>query len=42
MFPWLFTVYMDSVVQEVNARIPVEMLEQLHVNDSTFEINQML
>ena len=42
MPPWLFNVYMDGVVRDVNARVLVKSLELLSVNDNRFEINQML
>ena len=41
MSPWLFNVYMDGVVREVNARVLGKGLELLGVNDGRFEINQM-
>ena len=41
MSSWLFNVYMDSVVQEVNARVLGEGLELLGVNGGRFEINQL-
>ena len=42
MSPWLFNVYMDCVMREVNARVLGKWLELLSVNDDRFEINQML
>ena len=42
MSPWLFNVYMDGVVREVNARVLGKGLELLSVNDGRFEINQLL
>ena len=39
MSPWLFTVYMDGVVQEVNVRVLGKGLELL---SGRFEINQLL
>ena len=42
MSPWLFNVYMDGVVREVNARVLGKALELLSVNDGRFEINQQL
>ena len=42
MSPWLFTVYMDGVVGEVNARVLGKGLELLSVNGGRFEINQLL
>ena len=41
MSPWLFNVYMDSVVREVNARVLGKGLKLLSVNDGTFEINNI-
>ena len=42
MFPWLFSVYMDGVVSEVNARVLVKGLELLSVHNGRFGINQLL
>ena len=42
MSPWLFNVYMDGVVREVNVRVLGKGLEQLSANDGRFEINQLL
>ena len=42
MSQWLFNVYMDGVVREVNARVLGKGLELLSVNDGRFEINQLL
>ena len=42
MSPWLFYVYMDGVVREVNIRVLGKGLELLSANGGTFEINQML
>ena len=42
MSPWLFHVYMDGVVPEVNARVLGKGLELLSVNGGSFEINQLL
>ena len=39
---WLFNVYMDGVVREVNTRVFVKGLKLLSVNDGRFEINQLL
>ena len=39
---WLFNVYMDCVVQEVNIRVLGKGLELLSANDGRFEINQLL
>ena len=40
--PWLFNVYMDGVVGEVNVRMLGKGLELLRANDGRFEINQLL
>ena len=40
--PWLFNVYMDVVVLEVNVRVLGKELEQMSANGSRFEINQLL
>ena len=40
--PWLFNVYMDGVVQEVNLRVLGKGLKLLSANGSGFEINQLL
>ena len=42
MPPWLFNVYMDGVVREVNVRVPGKGLELLSANGGRFEINQLL
>ena len=42
MSPWLFNVYMDGVVLEVNVRVLGKGLELLSVNGSRFEINLLL
>ena len=42
MSPWLFNVYMDGVVREVNVRVIGKGLELLSANGSRFEINQLL
>ena len=42
MSPWLFNVYMDSVVREVNVRVLGKELELLSSNGGRFEINQLL
>ena len=42
MSPWLFNVYMDGVVREVNARVLGKGLEMMSVNGGRFEINQLL
>ena len=42
MSPWLFNVYMDRVVREVNVRVLGKRLELLSANGGRFEINQLL
>ena len=42
MSPWLFYVYMDGVVQEVNDRVLGKGLELLSANGGRLEINQLL
>ena len=42
MSPWLFNVYMDSVVQVVNVKVLGKGLELLSANGGRFEINQLL
>ena len=42
MSPWLFNVYMDGVVREVNVRVLGKWLELLSANGGGFEINQLL
>ena len=42
MSPWLFNVYMDGVVREVNVRVHGKGLELLSVNGDRFEIKQLL
>ena len=42
MSPWLFNVYMDLVVREVNVRVLGKGLELLGANGGRFEINQLL
>ena len=42
MSPWLFNVYMDGVVREVNVRVLGKGLEFLSANGGMFEINQLL
>ena len=42
MYPWLFNVYMDGVVREVNVRVLGKRLELLSANGGRFEINQLL
>ena len=42
MSPWLFNVYMDGVVREVNVRVLGKRFELLSANGGMFEINQLL
>ena len=42
MSPWLFNVYIDDVVREVNVRVLGKGLELLSVNGGRLEINQLL
>ena len=42
MSPWLFNVYMDGVVREVNVRVLGKGLELLNADGGRFEINQLL
>ena len=42
MSPWLFNVYMDRVVGEVNVRVLGKGLELICANGGSFEINQLL
>ena len=42
MSPWLFNVYMDGVVREVNVRVLGKGLELLSENRGRLEINQLL
>ena len=42
MSPWLFNVYMDGVVRDVNVRVLGKELELLSANGGRFEINQLL
>ena len=39
---WLFNVYMDGVVREVNVRVLGKGLKLLSANGGRFEINQLL
>ena len=42
MSPWLFNVYMDGVVQEVNVGVFEKGLKLLSANGRGFKINQLL
>ena len=39
MSPWLFNIFMDGVVREVNVRVLGKGLELLSANGDKFEIN---
>ena len=42
MSPWLFNVYVDDVVREVNDRVLGKALQLLNANGGRFEISQLL
>ena len=42
MSPWLFNVYMDSVVREVKVRLLGKGFELRSANGGKFKINQLL
>ena len=42
MFPWLFNVYIDGVVREVNFRVLEKGLELQSANEGRFGVNQLL
>ena len=42
MSPWLFNVYMDRVVNVVNARVLGKVLELRSANGDRFEVNQLI
>ena len=42
MSPWLFNLYTDGVVREVNARVLVRGLKLVDRNDSEWELNELL
>ena len=42
MSPWLFSLYMDGVVREVNARVLVRGLKLVDGNDNEWQLNQLL
>ena len=42
MSSWLFNVYMEGVVREVNVRVLGKGLELLSATGGRFEINQLL
>ena len=42
MSPWLFNLYMDGVVREVNARVEGQGLEMIRENGEKWEVSQLL
>ena len=42
MSPWLFSLYIDGVVREVNARVLGRGLKLVDGNDNEWELNQLL
>ena len=42
MLPWLFNLYIDGVVREVNARVLGRGLKLVGGNDNEWELNQLL
>ena len=42
MSPWLFNLYTDGVVREVNARVLERGLKLVDGNDNEWELNQLL
>ena len=42
MSPWLFNLYIDVVVREVNARVLGRGLKLVDGNDNGWELNQLL
>ena len=42
MSPWVFNVYMDGVVREVNVKVLGKVLELMSANGGRFEENQLL
>ena len=42
MSPWLFNLYIDGVVREVNARVLGRGLKLLDGNDNEWELHQLL
>ena len=42
MSPWLFNLYIDGVVREVNARVLGRGLELIEGNDHAWQLNQLL
>ena len=42
MLPWLFSLYIDGVVREVNALVLGKGLKLVDGNDNEWELNQLL
>ena len=42
MSPWLFNLYIDGVVREVNARVLGRGLELIDANENAWQLNQLL
>ena len=42
MSPWLFNLYIDGVVREVNARVLGRGVELIDANDNAWQLNQLL
>ena len=42
MSPWLFNLYIDGVVREVNTRVLGRGLKLIDGNDNEWELNQLL
>ena len=42
MLPWMFNLYIDGVVREVNARVLGRGLKLVDGNDNEWELNQLL
>ena len=42
MSPWLFNLYIDGVIREVNARVLGRGLKLVDGNDNEWELNQLL
>ena len=42
MSPWLFNLYIDEMVREVNARVLGRGLKLVYRNDNEWELNQLL
>ena len=42
MSPWLFNLYIDGVVREVNARVLGRGLELIDANENAWQFNRLL